>query len=113
MSLIYLASPYTHEDHEVMSFRYEAALAHIHESLTTLTHATLYSPVVHYHPVAERYELPRDYEFWKHRNTDLICVAKELWVLRLEGWDKSKGIAGEVAYAESIHVPVKYIDPIT
>lgn len=113
MSLIYLASPYTDPDHEVMQFRYEQALAHVHESLATLKHATLYSPVVHYHPVAERYELPRDYEFWKRRNADLICVAKELWVLCLDGWTDSAGVKAEVQYAESIHIPVHYVDPIT
>ena len=109
MSIIYLASPYTHEDNEVMLSRFEAAVDYVHQSLTDFPFYTIYSPVVHYHPLAERHLLPRDYEFWNKRNTDVICVAKELWVLALDGWKDSVGIKAEVEYAESLGIPISYI----
>jgi len=37
-------------------------------------------------------------------------TAKEVWVLKFEGWDKSTGVAAEIKFALENNILVKYID---
>jgi hypothetical protein len=50
--MIYLASPYSHPDELVQEARYKAARNYVHWSLLYLED-TVYSPIVHYHTLAE------------------------------------------------------------
>lgn len=111
MSHVYVASPYTHDDAEVMQGRYEIVLAYIHNSFEKEPHHTLYSPIVYYHQFAERFSLPRDADFWRSRNEDIIASCKEVRILMLEGWKDSYGINQlEIPYARSIGKPIRFIE---
>jgi hypothetical protein len=35
---------------------------------------------------------------------------KEVWILKMDGWKESKGIEAEIALAEKLGLPVKYIE---
>lgn len=106
--MIYLASPYSAETPELMQRRYEQVLDY---TATKINHGVVvYSPIVHNHPIVVKWGLPTDWEFWKKFDAEMICGADELWVLKLPGWDQSKGVAAEVAIAIDLDIPVTYID---
>ena len=105
--MIYLASPYSHKNKAVEELRYmctERVVARLLES-----GLMIYSPIVHCHHLATNHDLPRDQLFWNRYNHHMVGLADELWVLELGGWDKSVGVAGEIAEAERIDIPVKYL----
>lgn len=105
--MIYLASPYTDRSNTVMENRYRMAL----EAAAELTQAGLcvYSPIVHFHPMACIYDMPRDIEFWYEHSCKMIDRADEAWVLELPGWTTSIGIMKEIEYAEMHDKPVKFL----
>jgi hypothetical protein len=71
----------------------------------------VFSPIAHTHPIAVRCELPRGWDFWKRFDEEFVRASRKLIVLRLDGWDTSKGVAAEIQIAEAAGIPVEYIDP--
>jgi len=105
---IYLASPYTHEDKEVMISRYEEALQVSARLLKE--NYLVFSPIVHCHPIAIAHGLPRDYEFWQaYSDSFLLRWAEAIVVLLLPGALNSKGVQAEIVLAEGTGLPVYYI----
>lgn len=102
--MIFLASPYRDPDPTVRLWRYEQAVlfccAHI---MTDIKCRPIYSPIVHWHPVAELNPLlhKKDTEFWMDLNRPWLEICDELWVLGLAGWRKSEGIATEIERVKS------------
>ena len=110
--LIYLASPYSHEDGAVRTERFafacETAAAMMRQGLM------VYSPIAHTHCIAEWGELPKGYEFWREFDERMIAACDELWVLMLSGWEKSDGVRREVDYARGIGRSVLLLmEPLT
>lgn len=101
---IYLASPYAHADPEVREQRYRDARA----TCIVLMRQGLciYSPIVHNHPLAG--ELPADHDFWMKMDLPILRRADELWVLKIPGWDVSKGVAREIKEATECRMPVRF-----
>jgi hypothetical protein len=69
-------------------------------------------------PMVQDYQLlpymPRTEATWdawgKHCRT-IIERCDEVWVMKLDGWDTSVGVAGEISHAIEYAVPVVYIEP--
>src|SRR4051812_15243129 len=85
-NMIYLASPYSHDDPTVREERFReacratAALIDVGE--------VVYSPIVHSHPLAA-HGLPTAWEFWEKQDRELIARCDEVVVLTLDGWESS------------------------
>lgn len=109
--LIYLACPYSHEDHAVRVQRFEAVCRASSTLMRWGRH--IYAPIAHSHPIAEAGGLPLDWEFWEPFDTYFIRAASRLWILKLKGWDTSKGVDGETRLARGMDKPVEYVDPET
>jgi hypothetical protein len=107
--MIYLASPYTHARVEVMQERYELALKATYWLATTQPEP-VYSPIVHWHNVAAKFNLPRDAEWWKATNFSMIRRCQAVSVLCIQGVGDSKGCYGEVELAEYLMMPVNYVN---
>jgi hypothetical protein len=108
MSLkIYLALPYSDELPSVMERRFQLAVKKVGELLNA-GHIVL-CPVVHYHPVAEVCDLPRDWEFWEKFDVPMVDWADEVWVLMLPGWDESIGVKAECDLARELGKPILYL----
>ena len=105
--MIYIASPYTHKNKKVMQQRYEEVVA-LCAYLAKEGHS-VYSPIAHWHLIAEKYDLPKDDAWWRILDEDMIIVAKQLWVLMLEGWRTSRGVKREILFAKNNTIRVKYI----
>lgn len=105
--MIYVASPYTHKKKEVMQQRYEDVCKFCCDAVQN--GYFVYSPIVHWHPIAEKYDLPTDETWWKEPNEEVIKVCTQLWVLKLDKWQFSKGLKREILFANNNAVRVKYI----
>lgn len=104
--MIYLASPYTGTKEE-MQQRYEAVLR---VTATFIANKCwVYSPIVHCHEMAVRYNLPRDFQFWREYDTDTINAVEEVYVLQLPGWKESHGMRYEMGLAKMCHKPLRYV----
>lgn len=95
--MLYLGSPYTHKDAEVRHARYlqvEEACAKFHAR-----NIVVYSPIMHWHNCAVRLKLPSDAAPWEIQNYGVLSRCTEMGVLKLDGWQESKGLKGEVKEA--------------
>jgi len=107
-SLIYLATPYSHPNRAVRVQRFKIANQVAAELMKKGLH--IFSPISHTHPIAEEGGLPLDWQFWESYDRAILAACRELWVLRQEGWETSKGVRAEIAIAEELSIPVEYTD---
>jgi len=105
----YLAIPYLDEDPKVMDFRAE---------ISDMVYADLakqgrfiYAPISSCHHIAKKYGLPRDWEFWKHMDEELVRICKTLIIVKLDGWKISTGVTAEIEIAKKYNIPIEDIDP--
>ena len=108
MNLIYLASPYSHKDLNVQHQRFEQVME-ITAKLMKDGYF-IYSPITATHPMAVKHALPTDWNYWKEYLHLMLPACDELWVVKMDGWDKSLGVAGEIELAKKIGIPIKYIE---
>lgn len=108
MSYMYLGSPYSHHDPAVRHMRYRAAgraTAHLIRQ-----GVCVYSPIVHCHEIAREFGLPKDFDFWKEYNFKMLEPADFLLILKLDGWKESKGLEGEMGFAQRKGIPIDFMD---
>lgn len=109
LKLAYLSSPYTHADQNIISLRYEEALR---ATIWGWKQGYLvFSPVVYTHQIAVL--TPEVDQHWRWLEFDLriLDICDELWVLMLDGWKESQGVAREMKEAKRRGILIKYIDP--
>ena len=106
--MIYLASPYAHPDMLEMDYRFHSVCRAV--VCLMKQGEVVYSPIAHNHYLAQTFDLPRDWDFWSRFDLPMIDKADSLWVLMLDGWQKSKGVQAEIAHAINTGKPVLYIE---
>ncbi|MCD6262341.1 MAG: DUF1937 family protein [Deltaproteobacteria bacterium] len=102
--MIYLASPYAGEDEEK---RFEDA--QLACAILLKKGIKVFSPIVYGHPLAVKFGLPKDCSFWRGFNDFFLLSCEELWVLKLEGWQKSEGVMHEIHTANRAEIDIRYI----
>jgi hypothetical protein len=107
---VYLASPYSDEQKSTREWRYKQAEVFTARKLAE--GITIYSPIVHCHHLALGHELPKDFEFWKEHNYNMLKPCQELWVLMIPGWRDSKGVREEIEFAQELNKLVTLVTPI-
>jgi hypothetical protein len=103
---VYLASPYRHEDPQVMHRRFE-------QTLSAMIHMwqigyPAYAPIAYTHPIAVHVPTVRDQEYQVFDDR-ILAIADELWVLKLDGWEQSQGVQHEILMAEKLNKHVRYV----
>lgn len=93
--LIYLASPYTHNDEAVREHRAQQA-AKAAAALFNQGHH-VFAPIPHGHAIAE-HGLPVEIEFWEAYCKNMLDRCDLMLVLQIEGWTTSKGISIEASH---------------
>ena len=108
--LIYLASPYSHDNPRIREQRFnevcKAAAVLMQQGLF------VFSPIAHSHPIAQ-YGLPTNFEYWQKYNDAWMECCSKLFILTIGGWTTSKGIAGEILMAEKLSKPIYLLLPET
>lgn len=106
--MIYLASPYSHPDPFEREHRYVTVLKVLTEQFLA-KRIWAYSPIVHCHELAKVSTLPKDMEFWSDYNHHMLSLCEELVVVRMDGWESSRGVKAEILWAEGMNIPVRYL----
>lgn len=105
--LIYLSAPYTHPEKEVQAARL-LLVNRFAAKIISEDRLLVYSPLSHGAAIfPERCPVPT--EFWRRHESAIMQACSELWVLELEGWEQSIGVAAEIRLAEELGLPVKRI----
>ena len=107
ISMIYLASPYS-GTLEQMQDRFERTGKVVAKLLTA--EMFVYSPIVHCHEIAQKYSMPKTFDFWAAYNLHMLSLAEKLYVLKLPDWDISKGVNAEIDFALEKCIPIVFID---
>ena len=106
--MIYLCSVYSYKaDKALMQKRYEYVEKRTATMLKSLI--TVFSPIVHCHNMAQKYDMPKTFDFWKKHDFTYIDNCNAVYVLEMPHWEKSEGITAEIAYAKRIGKPVRYV----
>lgn len=109
MKYIYLASPYSHAEHEVREARYQAACKKAAQYVQK--GIPVFSPIAHSHPMVPYLTDAESLSFdlWMKMDLPLLKNADELHVLCIEGWRSSRGVARETEFATQLGIPVKQV----
>jgi len=94
-----------------MQQRYEAVCKFCY--LATKNNYQVLSPIVHWHPIAVKYGLPRDADFWRRWNSRVLRASTTLWALTIEGYKESIGLNREIAIAKALSIYWCYMNPNT
>ena len=106
--MIFLASPYSHPERTVREDRFLAAALIAGKYI--LKGYNVFSPISHSHPIYELVpETGESWVSWEAINHEMIDNSSEVWVLCLDGWERSGGIANEIIYAGDTGKPVKFL----
>ncbi len=100
--MIYLASPYSDPDEQIVEKRYEAAAKATFWLLSR--HAWVYSPIVHCHELAKKFRLPKEFDYWENYNKAMLRKADSLFILTEQGWFKSKGVQVEMFFSHELQM---------
>lgn len=104
----YVASPYYHPDPVVRDNRYKIVCAYCAHCF--LERKAVFSPIAHWHPIAEAHSLPAGFEHWEYVDYALLERANAVHVLAfMDGWDTSRGVRAEVEYARKLNIPIHHI----
>jgi nucleoside 2-deoxyribosyltransferase len=110
MKLIYLASPYNDESADLREKRYQEACK---ACVWLMCRGWIvYSPIVHNHPLATNYDLPKGWDFWQRADTCTLERCDEMLILTIDGWDTSRGIKAERAFAIELKIPIQQMTPV-
>lgn len=105
--MIYIASPYSSRDPEVMRERFEKVSKYAAHLMVEGWY--VYCPIAHTHPMALYGGLNGDWSFWKPYDTYMMKLCEAVHVYQLPGWKTSKGVAAEIKIAKRLRLPVIYV----
>ena len=105
--LIYLASPYSHPNKEVMEERFKK-VTYV-SGMLMRTGTVNFSPITQSHEQCKLVNLPTDWDFWQTADEAILNVCDELWILCIPGWKESLGVQAETKYAKAQKKPVHYV----
>jgi hypothetical protein len=105
VALIYLASPYSHTNPAVRTFRYE--YTRVITTNLLRTGLAVFSPIVYGRSMEGI--IGTDYLSWKLLNDAMLEVCTSMLVLKLDGWDISKGVRYEIEKATARKLPINYL----
>ncbi len=104
----YLATPYSKYDKGIEAAFEEAAKA---TASLIKCGVRVYCPIAHTHPIAVYGKLdPLDHTIWLPADMPLMEAAVGLIVVKMEGWNNSKGIKEEIKKFREDSKPILYME---
>lgn len=104
----YLATPYSKYRDGL-----EAAFIEASRAAAVLTKAGVgvFSPIAHTHPVAVHGGIdPLDHAIWLPADAPMMEAAAGLVVVKMDGWQESYGIGGEIKAFKQMGKPIEYME---
>lgn len=106
--LIYLASPYTNADVEIMEDNY-VVVSNIAADMVA-NGDVVFSPISYGHNLIQFKDMPGDWGFWFNFCVTFLLKCDKLIVCKMPGWEKSIGVSEEIEIANKYGIPVEYIE---
>lgn len=106
--IIYLASPYSHPDAEVRERNYNK-ISEITAKMISEGNVVL-SPISYGHNLLNFCEMPSDWDFWYNFCVTFLLKCDELMVVKMEGWDISKGVLEEIEIAKNNNIKITFYE---
>lgn len=104
--MIYLASPYSHDDPAVRIERFNKVCKKALELMKT--GQVIFSPIAHSHPIDP--DNVEGFDFWMKQDLNILNHCHCLYVYMLPGWEASKGVWAEFDYAKQNGIPITYLE---
>lgn len=108
MKLIYISTPYSHTDKEVVEKRVLLVTLYVAKLVSEGTMAI--SPITYGDALLKVRKLPSDYSFWNTFCLSLLNKCDEMIVYKIDGWEDSIGVKDEIRYCLENNIPVEYIE---
>jgi len=97
-SFLYLASPFRHYAPNLYAGHHAAREA---QGLLWKAGVNAFSPIACFYPTAAWEEVDQlDHDWWMNHDAPYMRAASACIVLKIDGWDTSKGVAEEVEFFE-------------
>jgi len=106
--IIYIASPYSHSDQNVQNERYNTICKLVSKLVAEGNVA--FSPIVYGHTLLQYHDMPGDWQFWKNFCESFLYKCDEMIVYKMDGWEKSSGVQGEIKLATELGIKITYIN---
>jgi hypothetical protein len=106
--LIYIGSPYSHTDPEVVEENYRR-VSRLAAKLCS-EGKVAFSPITYGHTLLGFVQMPNDWEFWKSFCLSFLEHSEELIVYKMPGWENSKGLAAEIEFATEKNIKITWIE---
>lgn len=108
--MIFISSPYSDLQKSVIKKRVDMITYYagylLNQGIVSI------SPIIVGEQIMKHFNFPSDFNFWDKVCFSYLEKSSEMHVLTLYGWRGSKGVNGEIEYAEKNGIPIKYIDVI-
>lgn len=108
--MIYIASPYSDVSDAVRYDRFIRAQAYTHHLMAQ--GVVCFSPIAYGRQFEKAFAVAPDYETWLDFNNWMLLASQELRILKLRGWEKSRGIQHELQLAEAHGIAITFAEPI-
>lgn len=114
--LIYLATPYSHNDKYVRHQRHLAACTAA-AKLICEGHM-VFSPIAYSHPITAlarslgTYDIPLTFDGWKDFDLRMLRLCDKVIVVKMTGWKESVGVQAEIEEAKRLGMEVEYMEEI-
>ena len=71
----------------------------------------VYSPICHTHSISthSEYKIPYHWDYWQDSCRAFLSICSRILVLRLDGWERSIGVAAEIAIATEQGLLIEYM----
>jgi len=102
--LIFLGAPYSHKDESVTDGRMKI-FCRVVEYLINQG-ALVHSPLLMHMVRKECPKIPGTWEYWESYAQRLMVFSDLYVVIKLEGWDSSVGVKGELELAKKCKLPI-------
>lgn len=106
--IAYLAAPYSHRDPVVTESRMKL-FAKCDAVLMARGIFTV-SPLLKHLVRTHVNDMPGDWKFWSDYSEVLLRKCNSVIVLKMDGWEVSTGVQGEIALAKKHSIPIQYVD---
>lgn len=107
MKIAYLACPYSDPDPKIKHMRLTIVTKVAYELMNREIY--VYSPLTHNIPI-DQLGIHGNWLTWKCFDHAMLSRCDRLIVLKLPGWQESKGVAAEIAHANELKLPIEWME---
>lgn len=104
----YLSAPYNHPDPQVRKQRYDLITATASRLIQEKTY--VFSPITHNVPIRDLGHMTT-WEDWREFDLTMLSLCNKMILLKLPGWQDSRGVQAEILFAQEKNIPIEERNP--